>query len=183
MSRRLQNDLIELGYGDIVGKLDGIIGQKTRKAVRQLQMDHKLKVDGITGKQTNAKIEELKENAGKNGTRNFNINEFRSPDNDSLPKDGMDSSLLLKLERLRWYVGNRPVIINSGYRTKAYNKKVGGIEKSNHLTGKAADIRVIGVDADKVHSLALDIFEGVGKYRNFTHVDTDEKRVRYIGKY
>ena len=172
-----------LGYGDLVGKMDGIIGKKTRNAVRQFQIDHKLKVDGIAGKETNGKIEELKQDAGKNGTRNFDIDEFRSPDDKSLPKNGMDNNLLLKLELLRYHLGNRPVIINSGYRTKSWNKKVGGISNSNHLTGKASDIRVIGVDAKHVQTLALDIFEGVGMYKNFTHVDTDSKRVLYVGKY
>ena len=35
-----------------------------------------------------------------------------------------------------------PIIINSGYRSAAVNKAVGGVPSSNHLTGCAADIRV-----------------------------------------
>lgn len=34
--------------------------------------------------------------------------------------------------------------INSGYRSKALNEKVGGKENSEHLTGNAADIYVTG---------------------------------------
>ena len=39
-----------------------------------------------------------------------------------------------------------PIIINSGYRSEAVNKAVGGVKGSNHLTGCAADIRVAGIE-------------------------------------
>ena len=39
-----------------------------------------------------------------------------------------------------------PIIINSGYRSAAVNKAVGGVSGSNHLTGCAADIRVAGIE-------------------------------------
>ena len=42
--------------------------------------------------------------------------------------------------------GNAPIIINSGYRSEAVNKAVGGVKGSNHLTGCAADIRVAGFE-------------------------------------
>lgn len=183
MSKVLQQDLVELGYGDIVGAIDGIVGRNTINAVRAYQRENGLLSDGIAGKKTKASIKYRKANAGKIGTRNFSINEFRSPDNRSLPKNGMDNELLLSLELLRWRLGGKAIVINSGYRTKAFNKRVGGIANSNHLTGKAADIRVIGVSPSNVHRVAIQIFNGVGKYVNFTHVDTDSKKVHFIGKY
>ena len=39
-----------------------------------------------------------------------------------------------------------PIVINSGYRSEAVNKAVGGAATSNHLTGCAADIRVSGME-------------------------------------
>ena len=45
----------------------------------------------------------------------------------------------LLLEPARQIVG--PIIINSGYRSEAVNRKVGGVPKSQHLIGQAADIR------------------------------------------
>ena len=39
-----------------------------------------------------------------------------------------------------------PIIINSGYRSPAVNKAVGGAPNSNHLTGCAADIHVSGME-------------------------------------
>ena len=46
----------------------------------------------------------------------------------------------------RYGEGNDPIIINSGYRSEAVNKAVGGVKGSNHLTGCAADIRVSGME-------------------------------------
>ena len=39
-----------------------------------------------------------------------------------------------------------PIVINSGFRSEAVNKAVGGTPGSNHLTGCAADIRVSGIE-------------------------------------
>ena len=49
------------------------------------------------------------------------------------------------LEVLRERSGG-PIRINSGYRSPAVNKAVGGVATSNHLTGCAADIRVTGME-------------------------------------
>ena len=43
------------------------------------------------------------------------------------------------LEPARLLVG--PIIINSGFRCEAVNRKVGGVRNSQHLIGQAADIR------------------------------------------
>ena len=43
------------------------------------------------------------------------------------------------LEPARAVVG--PIIINSGFRNKAVNRRVGGVRNSQHLLGQAADIR------------------------------------------
>ena len=42
--------------------------------------------------------------------------------------------------------GNDPIIINSAFRNPVVNKAVGGSLTSNHLTGCAADIRVLGME-------------------------------------
>ncbi len=183
MSVNLQMDLIELGYGDLVGQLDGIVGEKTIEAVKALQKIRRLKVDGIVGKYTQREIELLKKNAGYIGTRNFKIDEFRCPDKNMLPYGGMDRDLLLKLEVLRWKLGNKTVRITSGYRTPLFNKRIGGYSKSNHLTGQAADIKVFGVDLETVQKTAGDIFEGLGIYKTFTHVDVNYKKVKFVGGY
>ena len=56
------------------------------------------------------------------------------------------------LERLRrrwndlYGEGDDPIVINSGFRSAAVNKAVGGAPTSNHLTGCAVDIRVAGLE-------------------------------------
>ena len=46
----------------------------------------------------------------------------------------------------RYGEGDDPIFINSGYRSEAVNKAVGGVKGSNHLIGCAADIRVAGME-------------------------------------
>ena len=60
------------------------------------------------------------------------------------------------LEPLRQAQG--PIIINSGYRSEAVNKAIGGVKGSNHLTGCAVDIHVTGME-QAIHyaSIFLDI--------------------------
>ena len=41
---------------------------------------------------------------------------------------------------------DRPILINSGYRSPQLNKKIGGVPTSNHLTGCAVDIRVADME-------------------------------------
>ena len=68
------------------------------------------------------------------------------------------------LERLRkrwndkYEDGDDPIIINSGFRSEAVNKAVGGVPTSNHLTGCAVDIRCIGMEqALRYAAILLDI--------------------------
>ncbi len=54
--------------------------------------------------------------------------------------------------------GEAPIVINSGFRSAAVNKAVGGSPTSNHLTGCAADIRVSGMEqALRYAAILLDI--------------------------
>ena len=56
---------------------------------------------------------------------------------------------VLVLQPLRDAIG-RPVYINSGYRSKRLNARVGGVPNSRHLQGKAADIHCDNLDYAKV---------------------------------
>ena len=54
-----------------------------------------------------------------------------------------------------------PIHINSGYRSEAVNKAIGGVPGSNHLTGCAVDIRCAGVEqALRYAVILLDIADG-----------------------
>ena len=59
---------------------------------------------------------------------------------------------------------DEPIIINSGYRSPAVNKAVGGAPGSNHLTGCAVDIRCKGIEqAIRYAFILLDISEERGE--------------------
>ncbi len=68
------------------------------------------------------------------------------------------------------------IIVNSWFRSTAYNRAVGGGVRSIHLTGAAADIRKFGWSPRR---LALALHNdypltdelGIGLYTNFVHVD------------
>lgn len=63
------------------------------------------------------------------------------------------------LDKVRAHFG-RPVIVNSGYRSPAVNKKVGGAASSQHVRGEAADIKVPGVpNADVWHFIVNELGE------------------------
>lgn len=54
-----------------------------------------------------------------------------------------------------------PVIINSGYRSEAVNKAIGGVPGSNHLTGCAVDIKCFGIEqAIRYACILLDVADG-----------------------
>jgi uncharacterized protein YcbK (DUF882 family) len=102
-------------------------------------------------------------------SKNFAIKEFACKDGS---KDiVVDYRLVELLQKFRDSV-KKIITITSGYRTVAYNKKCGGIATSNHLTGKAADIKIEGLTPLQVAHAADAIgFTGIGVYPTFTHVD------------
>jgi hypothetical protein len=60
---------------------------------------------------------------------------------------GMTKGVLSsRLSKAHGEISEEPIVINSGYRSPAVNKAVGGVATSNHLTGCAADIRVTGME-------------------------------------
>jgi uncharacterized protein YcbK (DUF882 family) len=112
-------------------------------------------------------------------TENFSLYEFECKDGSHLVK--LDGELLAKLQKLRDRV-KQPITIISGYRTPEYNKKVGGSTLSQHMEGKAADIKVRGMTPEQVAKLCEEIgFRGIGIYPTFVHVDTRLFNARWRG--
>lgn len=96
--------------------------------------------------------------------------------------DTVDAELLTLLERAREHFG-APITITSGHRCREYNRRVGGARDSQHLRGRAADIKVNGVSPAKVYAWFADWHRGgLGKYHTFTHVDTRHGAVRWSGR-
>jgi uncharacterized protein YcbK (DUF882 family) len=105
--------------------------------------------------------------------KHFKIDEFSSPD---LPGSGdkMNADFLDKLDRAR-ALANIPFIITSGYRTKAHNKLVGGVDGSAHTTGHAADISCRdSVSRYRILKSLMEVgFNRIGVADTFIHVDSD----------
>lgn len=106
--------------------------------------------------------------------RYFELYEFESPD---LKGSGifMDKTFLSMIDEARTIAGI-PFIINSGYRTKKHNKKVGGKIDSSHLKGLAGDIKCTDSRSRFIILAALlkAGFTRIGIADTFIHCDIDE---------
>lgn len=117
----------------------------------------------------------------KSLSANFKVKEFAC-------KDGSDPifispELVEVLQKIRSHF-NKPVNINSAYRTPTHNKKEGGTTYSQHLYGTGADIKVTGVTPKEVAQYAETLLNGrggIGIYPNFTHIDVREVKSRWNG--
>lgn len=115
---------------------------------------------------------------------NFNLKEFVCKDGSGVPLELLANvkELAENLQVLRDFV-NTPIIINSGYRTPAYNKKIGGAKYSQHMQAKAADIRIKGFTPKEIKSTIELLIKdgkmkdgGIGLYKTFVHYDIGNKR-------
>lgn len=121
------------------------------------------------------------EDGNKKVSANFKVKEFAC-------KDGSDpvfisQELVAVLQKIRTHF-DKPVNITSAYRTPTYNKKVGGVNNSQHLYGRAADIKVTGVKPKDVATYAEKLLPnkgGIGTYDNFTHIDVRAVKSRWNG--
>ena len=118
----------------------------------------------------------------------FKVRELRCKDGTDTVM--VDETLTVVLQCIREHFG-KPVTITSGYRTAAHNAAVGGAKSSQHLLGRAADIRVQGVSVEDVAAYAESLMPdwgGVGRYpakagraAGWVHVDTRADKARWRG--
>ena len=120
-------------------------------------------------------------------TEHFSREEFRSKDGAFFPKHAQENLQILaeQLEVLREHF-QKPITINSGYRSPEHNAKIGGTENSQHLLGKAADVVIDGISPDEVADAIEFLIEGkmmkqggLGRYVDFTHYDIRGKNSRW----
>ena len=118
----------------------------------------------------------------------FKVRELRCKDGTDTVM--VDETLTVVLQCIREHFG-KAVTITSAYRTPAHNAAVGGAKSSQHLLGRAADIRVQGVSVEDVAAYAESLMPdwgGVGRYpvkkeraTGWVHVDTRTDKARWRG--
>lgn len=120
-------------------------------------------------------------------TPHFSVAEFGCRDGSPYPPAWIASRLrplCEALEVLRTALGTS-LRISSGFRSAAYNARIGGARHSQHVEGRAADVVADGASAAHVHATALRLYRegkltvgGLGSYPSFTHLDVRPTSVR-----
>lgn len=108
----------------------------------------------------------------------FKLKEFACP---CCKKADMDLEFLDMIDEARG-LAKKPFKINSGYRCKEWNLKVGGRVGSSHVKGYAADIHCAD---SRSRALIIDAvahagFNRIGIAKNFIHIDNDPKKDKVV---
>jgi putative chitinase len=115
-----------------------------------------------------------------NLTPNFTLEELTHTDHrefDNMP-DADELANLYRLadflEQVKVVLGNKPIMINSAFRSAEVNKAVGSSDKSQHRRGCAADIRVPGMTPDEVVTAIIEsglpFDQVIREFDRWTHV-------------
>jgi len=112
---------------------------------------------------------------------------------------GIDKKVLFKVLELQAQLENKDYdkdafFINSGHRTPAYNKAIGGASKSRHMKGQAIDMTIGDINKDGIYTkedkkIVLDICDkkvignkgGIGLYpgTRAVHIDVRGYKARW----
>jgi len=86
------------------------------------------------------------------------------------------------LEQVKTLLGGKPVMINSGFRSKQVNDSVGSKDTSQHRIGCAADIRVPGMTPNEVVKAIMDSDIGydqlIREFDSWTHISVPDMPAR-----
>lgn len=104
---------------------------------------------------------------------------------DNTPKANELANLMrlaAMLEQVKTVLGGKPVMINSGFRSKQVNDSVGSKDTSQHRIGCAADIRVPGMTPNEVVKaiMASDIGydQLIREFDAWTHISVPDMPAR-----
>jgi uncharacterized protein YcbK (DUF882 family) len=120
-------------------------------------------------------------------TKNFSLGEFACKDGTPVPPEYIPNvkKLAENLQVIRDNI-NRPIQILSGYRSPAWNKKVGGKTKSYHMKAMAGDLAVKDMTPKQLHKVIMKLIDegkikngGVGLYPGFVHYDVGPANRRW----
>jgi hypothetical protein len=120
-------------------------------------------------------------------TPNLSWDELACHDGTPYPKQWRASRavpLAAEFEAIRAACGDRPIRILSAYRTPEQNRKVGGARLSQHVEGRALDLRTPDRIALEEFWLIVNrvarergVIHGLGLYPTFVHIDIRPGRV------
>jgi hypothetical protein len=103
--------------------------------------------------------------------------EFTNEPND-LEKNNL-KRLAELLEQVKGLLGGKPIMVNSGFRSKQVNDAVGSSDRSQHRVGAACDFRVPSMTPDEVVKtvIASDIpFDQIiREFDRWTHISVPNK--------
>lgn len=193
--KQIQHLLAYLGYDP--GKIDGLYGANTRKAVKAFQAAEGLKADGDPGQETQAallaavaagrmytpaKVKNAETGTFWDDIRYFTREEFRCQCGgkycNGFPAEPVEETVRLA-DEIRRRAGV-PLKVNSGVRCKQHNADVSGVWNSLHLTGQAIDLAPIGGNisvarlqdiAEQVQAERMPGRGGLGRYDWGVHID------------
>ena len=100
---------------------------------------------------------------------------------DNTPKANELANLMrlaAMLEQVKTVLGGKPVMINSGFRSKQVNDSVGSKDTSQHRIGCAADIRVSGMTPKQVVQACIDANvpydQIIEEFGSWTHISVPD---------
>jgi len=104
---------------------------------------------------------------------------------DNTPKANEIANLMrlaALLEQVKTAVGNKPVMINSGFRSKQVNDAVGSKDTSQHRLGCAADIKIPGMTPKQVVQACIDADipydQIIQEFDSWTHISVPDMPAR-----
>ena len=98
--------------------------------------------------------------------------------------DTVDYELAEVLDDVRLYF-REPVTITSGCRCASHNRSIGGAENSQHVMGRASDIKVKDTEPRLVYNYLNSKYPekyGIGLYSGWVHIDTRNNKARWGNK-
>lgn len=143
-------------YSDFKLTVDGLIGNNTINAIKEVQRRNSLVIDGIAGKNTYrvlqnndvymddddwAKIKYFKKSEFKCGCKGKYCDGYPT---------GIYKNLVYNMESMRIKYG-KPITITSGLRCQRFNNTLTGATKgSKHISGRACDFYFSGMNKTEV---------------------------------
>ena len=120
-------------------------------------------------------------------TKNFSLSEFECKCDCTMDDEVLSNikELAANLQVLRDFV-KRPIKLTNAYRCLSHNRSIGSKDTSQHVKGKAADIKIEGMTPEEVYKtiqilIAVEAMKegGLSPYGTFTHYDTRGYKARW----